>query len=135
MRLIRNTILTLVLTMALLVSAAFVGLSSSKIQASSTVRQVTPTFAINTDCKDATLDKNNCDIIRYLIDIINVLSGLVGIIVIIMIIIGGIQYTSAGDNPEKIQAAKGKIANALVALLVFIFMFAFLQWVVPGGIF
>ncbi len=65
---------------------------------------------------------------------INFLSVGVGVIVVIMIIIGGIQYSAAGGNPQAVQAAKSKIANAIIALVAYIFLFAFLQWVVPGGI-
>ena len=90
---------------------------------------------VKADCKDDTLDSNNCDIVKRLLNFINILSGLVGVVVVIMIIIGGIQYASAGDDPQKVQGAKKKIANALLALFTFIFMFAFLQWVVPGGLF
>jgi len=88
----------------------------------------------NADCKDEDLSKN-CGIVRYLRVFINALSRLVGVVVVIMIIVGGIQYSSAGSDPQKIASAKSKITNALLALLVYIFMYAFLQWVVPGGIF
>lgn len=91
--------------------------------------------AVNADCESANIDKNNCGIVRYLLIFINAMSGLVGVVVIIMIIIGGIQYSSAGSDPQKVQAAKSKITNAVLALAMFIFMFSFLQWIVPGGIF
>ncbi len=94
----------------------------------------TPWAGLTGDCKDADLSKN-CGIVGYLVLFINVLSGIVGVVIVIMIIVGGIQYSSAGDDPQKVSAAKSKIINALLALAVFIFMFAFLQWVVPGGIF
>lgn len=89
------------------------------------------------DCKAGTgvkLDKDNCGIIAYLVDFIRVLTGLVGVVIIIMIIIGGIQYSAAGNNPQSVLAARKKIANALLALLVYMFAFAFLQWVIPGGV-
>jgi len=87
------------------------------------------------DCNAAVLTKDNCGIIWYLQLFINVLSGLVGVTVVIVLIVAGIQYSSAGNNPQQLSAAKGRIFNALLALLVFIFMYAFLQWIVPGGIF
>ncbi len=67
--------------------------------------------------------------------IVDLLSGLVGVVVIGTIIVGGIQYTAAGNNPTLITAAKQRIMNGVVALLIFIFSFAFLQWLIPGGIF
>ena len=67
--------------------------------------------------------------------VVNFLSIGVGVVVIAMIIIGGIQYSIAGDNPQAVSAAKQRIINALIALVAYIFMFAFLQWLIPGGIF
>ncbi len=77
--------------------------------------------------------KNN-PITTYINDAINFLSAGVGIIVIGMIILGGIQYSMAGDNPTATQAAKQRITNGLIALFIFLFLFAFLQWLVPGGL-
>ena len=91
-------------------------------------------MAVQDDCHDPTISKDNCQIVKELLLIINVLSALVGVVVVASIIAGGIQYASAADEPAKLQAAKQRITNALIALAAFIFMFAFLQWVVPGGI-
>lgn len=67
--------------------------------------------------------------------VINFLSAGVGIVVIGMIILGGIQYSIAGDNAQAVSAAKQRIINALTALLVYIFAFAFINWLIPGGLF
>lgn len=75
-----------------------------------------------------------CNINQYIELFINILSGLVGVVVVMVIVIGGIQYGTAGDDPGKLQAAKQRITKALIALLVFIFLYAFLQYLVPGGV-
>lgn len=67
--------------------------------------------------------------------IVNVLSAAVGLVIIGMIILGGIQYSMAGDNPQATAAAKQRIMNALIALFAYLFIFAFLQWIIPGGLF
>jgi hypothetical protein len=77
----------------------------------------------------------NCSINSKVNSVTNFLSAGVGIIIVIMIIVGGIQYTTAGGDPQKVASAKGHILNAIIALVAFFFLFAFLQWVVPGGIF
>lgn len=74
-------------------------------------------------------------IVKDINTIVNFLSAGVGIIVAIVIIVGGIQYSMAGDNAQAVSAAKQRIINGLIALLAFLFMFAFLQWLVPGGAF
>ena len=92
-------------------------------------------------CKDtsapAALKKcvSNNQLVKDIQSILNALTIGVGVIIVIMIIVGGIQYMVAGDNPEGITKAKKRITNALIALLAFIFLDAFVQWLVPGGIF
>jgi hypothetical protein len=67
--------------------------------------------------------------------LINFVAIGVGVIVIIMVIIGGIQYTTAGGNPQAVSAAKKKILNAVIALVAFLLLYSFMQWLVPGGVF
>ena len=74
-------------------------------------------------------------IVKDIQSIVNFLSIGVGIIVIAMIITGGIQYSIAGDNPDATSKAKARITNALFALFAYLFIFAFLQWIIPGGLF
>jgi hypothetical protein len=74
-------------------------------------------------------------ILKDIQTVVDVLSAGVAIVVVAMIIVGGIQYSLAGDNSSAVTAAKKRIANALIALFAFIFMFSFIEWLVPGGIF
>lgn len=78
----------------------------------------------------------DCGLIRrYFNPVINFLTAVVGIVVTIAIIVGGIQYSTSADDPQKVAAAKARIINAVLAMLAFIFLWAFLQWLVPGGVF
>jgi len=85
-------------------------------------------------CGTATNLKGNC-VTKDINLIINFLSAGVGLIVVGVIIMGGIQYSMAGDSPEALKKAKERIINGLVALFAFMFLYAFLQWLVPGGVF
>lgn len=67
--------------------------------------------------------------------IIRLLSDGVGIIVIASVIVGGIQYTTSGGDPNATAKAMGRIKSALTALLIFIFAYAILNYVVPGTFF
>jgi hypothetical protein len=90
-----------------------------------------------TDCSSSDgkpLDPGNCQILKRLLEFTNLLSGLVAVIVIAVIIIGGIQYSAAGGDPQKVAGAKKRIYNAIFAFIAYIFMYSFLQWVVPGGV-
>jgi hypothetical protein len=90
---------------------------------------------LQADCNEDVLTPENCGIIAYIRLFTDALSVLVGIVVVMMIVIGGIQYSSAGNNPQAVAGAKKRISQALFALVAYIFMFAFLQWIVPGGVF
>lgn len=87
------------------------------------------------DCSGLTLTKDNCGIVGYIVTFINVLSAAVGVVIVIMIAVGGIQYSASRDDPQMVNAAKQRIQNAVLALVFYLFAFAFLQWLVPGGIF
>jgi hypothetical protein len=95
----------------------------------------TSVAAFEADCKDANVNKDNCGIVAYLVDFINILSALVAIVVVIMVAVGGIQYAAAGSDPSAVVAARKRIINALIAFAMYIFMYAFLQWLIPGGLF
>lgn len=88
------------------------------------------------DCKaDAeNLNSQNCEIIEVIVLVTNVMSGLAATVIVAMIITGGIQYSMAGAEAAKVQAAKQKITNALLALMLLIFGFSIIQWLIPGGL-
>jgi hypothetical protein len=83
----------------------------------------------------AQLNSSNCGIVKYIVLLTNILSLLVGVVIVISLVWGGIQYTMAKADPQGVAAARHRISNAILALFMYIFMFAFLQWVVPGGVF
>jgi hypothetical protein len=81
---------------------------------------------------------NNCleanPIIKDINLIVNFLSASAGLVITGSIIYGGMQYSWAGNNPNQISAAKDRIRDSLIALIAFFFIFAFLQWLIPGSL-
>lgn len=59
----------------------------------------------------------------------------VGVVSIIGIIIGGVVYITAGGDASKTKQGITYITNAVIALVVFIFLFMLLNFMVPGGFF
>ena len=89
---------------------------------------------------DCATDEETClteanPIIRDIRFAINFLAAGVGVVVTLAIIIGGVRYMTAGSNTTQVQEARKMIMNALVGLVAFGLMYAFLQWLVPGGVF
>ncbi len=80
-------------------------------------------------------DEDGKKVQEYLQSGINLLTGLAGLAITASVIIGGIQYSTSGGNPQAASAAKKRISNAFLALLALVFLYTFLQWIVPGGVF
>ncbi len=70
----------------------------------------------------------------YLKAIINFLAIGVGLAVAVSIAIGGFGYITSEGNPQKLSAAKNRLFHAVMALILFILMYALLQFLIPGGL-
>jgi hypothetical protein len=65
--------------------------------------------------------------------IIRLLSDGVGLVVIASIIVGGIQYSASRGNPQDTAKAIGRVRASLIALLIYIFGYAILNYIIPVG--
>jgi len=77
---------------------------------------------------------SNCNFFEQILGLVNIVSGLIGVAVVLNIVVAGIQFSTAADNPNKVQSAKQKVTNSIIALIAYAFLVAFLQWIVPGGV-
>lgn len=72
---------------------------------------------------------------KYLNPLVVVLTALVGIAAVLSIIIAGIQYSSSADDPGTVTKAKQRIFNTILGLVAYVFLLAFLNYLIPGGVF
>lgn len=88
------------------------------------------------DAAAKTCDGGDCSglIEKYVNPLIKGLSAIFGVAAAVSLAVGGTQYSSAGGDPSKVAAARKRIANTILAVLAYLFMLAFLQWLIPGGI-
>lgn len=66
--------------------------------------------------------------------IIRFLSDGVGLIIVGSLVVAGIQYTSSRGDPQLAAKAVGRIRATVVALLIYIFAYAMLNFVIPGDL-
>lgn len=59
----------------------------------------------------------------------------IGILAVFGLVISGIQYAAAQDNPQAVSGAKTRINNIIIGILIYLVMFGLLQWLIPGGLF
>ncbi len=67
--------------------------------------------------------------------LIRFLSIGVGIVVIGSIVVAGIQYTASRGDPSATAKALARINSTVIALIIYIFSYAILNWLIPAGIF
>jgi len=89
--------------------------------------------ALSTACTNGTANK--CNVLSKIINpLIATLSVLVGIAVVIGIIWGAIQISTSAGDPQKNASGRRHITNAVIALVAYILFFAFMRWIIPGGV-
>jgi hypothetical protein len=91
-----------------------------------------------TSCTDTAISctSNNCDLVQeYVVPTINLLSAAFGLVAVISLILGAINYITSEGDPQKVSRAKVRIRNTIFAIVSFMFLYAFLNFLVPGGIF
>lgn len=68
------------------------------------------------------------------VEVMKFASGLVGVAVVGGIIVGGIVYSTSEGNPGKAQKGVTIITNSVLGLLLYLLMFAIINFLIPGGI-
>ena len=72
---------------------------------------------------------------KLLLIALNILTAGVGIAAVGGIVYGAILYTTAEDKADQVKKATDIITNVVIGLVLFAFMYAGLQYIVPGGVF
>lgn len=80
-------------------------------------------------------DKDADAVSVLILIVIDFLAVGVGVAVVIGIAWGGLIYSQAGGDASKTKQAVSIIINAVIGLVLFIFMYALVNFFVPGGIF
>jgi Type IV secretion system pilin len=134
---LKKTGFGLVVPLIFMASAPVFAITTTPDGQPATTSQSSSSQTAQNQAKDQAIQKKLAKnpIIVDIQDIVNFLSAGVGVVVVGMIMLGGIQYSMAGDNAQKTAEARKRIAHAVVALVAFIFLFAFAQWIIPGGVF
>jgi hypothetical protein len=78
-------------------------------------------------------NSTQCFFAKYLNPTVNLAAIVFGIIDVISIVSGGILISSSAGDSGKYAKGRQRIINALLALAAFIFFYAFMQYLIPGG--
>lgn len=71
---------------------------------------------------------------KLLLTIINILTGGIAITAVGGVIYASILYSSAGGSSDNIKKAKAMFMNIIIGVIAYALMYAFLNYIIPGGI-
>ena len=89
-------------------------------------------------CSKAEVSSTNAEdtaVWALLLLLINIMTAGAGLLAIGGIIYGSVLYTTAGSSQEQIKKARSMFVNVAIGVIAFALMYAFLQWLIPGGVF
>ncbi len=90
---------------------------------------------INFGCRGTSYQKQLNPIVDIAFAIFRFLSAGVGIVAVGSIIVAGLQYSASRGNPAATQASIQRISNTVVGLIIYMFIFAIANFLIPGGLF
>ena len=73
-------------------------------------------------------------IYERLIEIVNFLSVGVVLVIAISVAVSGLQYVTSRGDPNATAKAINRMVQAATALIFYVFGWAILNWLVPGGV-
>ena len=89
-------------------------------------------------CDDGSPSLNNIEdtgIWKLLISILSIITAGVGVVAVGGMVYGGVLYTTARGKPEQTKKAITVISNVGIGLIMYALMWAFLNYMIPGGVF
>lgn len=76
-----------------------------------------------------------CFFAKYINPIVNLLAVGVGVVVLASVVGGAVMISASAGDSGKYAKGRERIVNSLLALAGFVFLYAFMQWIIPGGVF
>jgi hypothetical protein len=71
-------------------------------------------------------------IARLIANFLKIAFSLAGLVLLAMLLWGGIQWLTAGGDKEKLSKAKGRITSALIGFVIFMSVFAIINFIAPA---
>ena len=92
-------------------------------------------------CGDAETSVISCEgngstaIINIIKQVIKILTAGIGIAAVGAVIYGAFLYTTSEGSPDKIKKAREVWTNTVIGIIMFAFMVAITNFIIPGGVF
>lgn len=100
-----------------------------------TIAIARPTYA---DCNTGVLPQKWCDgegdksgIMVMLEDLVWIVGSIAGVVAVPFIAMAGFTWMTATDDPGKVQAAKKRILEIVIGLIIYVLIGAIISWLIP----
>lgn len=100
-----------------------------------------PRIALAVNCGGAETSVISCEgegstaIINIIKQVIKILTAGVGVAAFGAVVYGAFLYTTSEGSPDKVKKAREVWMNTVIGLLMFAFMVAITNFIIPGGVF
>lgn len=100
-----------------------------------------PRIALAANCGGAETSVISCEgegstaIINIIKQVIKILTAGVGVAAFGAVVYGAFLYTTSEGSPDKVKKAREVWMNTVIGLLMFAFMVAITNFIIPGGVF
>ena len=100
-----------------------------------------PRIALASSCGGAETSVISCEgegstaIINIIKQVIKILTAGVGVAAFGAVVYGAFLYTTSEGSPDKVKKAREVWMNTVIGLLMFAFMVAITNFIIPGGVF
>lgn len=136
---IKQTLRTLLATIGLLTMPVVAGVVTTPLYAAECGGVETAIISCGDNDQDnngdGKVDEEDSGLWSLLLIAINILTAGVGVVALGGIVYGAVLYTSAGGKPEQVKKATTVFTNVVIGIICFAGMWAFLNFIVPGGVF
>lgn len=73
------------------------------------------------------------EIVAWLIAVFLKISfSIAGLILLTMLLMGGLEWMTAGEDKEKLAKARGRISSALIGFTIYMAVFAIINFIAPA---
>jgi hypothetical protein len=93
----------------------------------------TPAGIYNPVLKETIGQGSGAEILARLVaNFLKITFSVAGVILLAMLLWGGIQWMTAGGDKEQLTKAQGKITSALIGFVIFMSIFAIINYLLPA---
>jgi len=91
-------------------------------------------LAIETNILPNKIDGKDTDIEGILKLVLSILVYGIGVAAVVGVVVAGIMYLTARDSEAQVAAAKKRLYEVVLGLILWVAMWSLLNWLIPGGI-